>query len=84
MRTVKMRGTVPLLFVLAMLLIAGPADAQQSTNDIGYDLFNTMGKGSVLPSVQSSVAPRIVPLESVVNPDEYIVGPSDGLSLIHI
>jgi protein involved in polysaccharide export with SLBB domain len=76
-----MRGTVPLLFVLAMLLIAGPADAQQSTNDIGYDLFNTMGKGSVLPSVQSSVAPRIVPLESVVNPDEYIVGPSDGFAV---
>ena len=70
----------------AMLgLWSNAASAQQTgSGDLGNDLLNSMGRGTSTQQVTPAVATRSVALESVINPNEYIVGPSDGFRDHHL
>lgn len=73
---------IALLVAAASAVLVSLATAQQTgTGDLGGDLLNSLSRGTVPTAVQPSVTARSVPMESVVNPDEYVVGPSDGFGV---
>ncbi|HTY59757.1 MAG TPA: SLBB domain-containing protein, partial [Bacteroidota bacterium] len=70
-------------FLGAMVgLCCTPAAGQQAgTSDLGSDWLSALGRGAATQAVQPTVTTRSVALESTVDPDEYIVGPSDGFGV---
>ena len=71
------------VFLGAMVgLCCTPAAGQQvGTSDLGSDWLSALGRGAATQAVQPTVTTRSVALESTVDPDEYIVGPSDGFGV---
>ncbi len=70
------------VFLALVLGLGTLAHAQQTgTGDLGGDLLNSLNRGTAVQPSQAAVSGRAVALESVINPDRYIVGPSDGFGV---